>query len=83
MTASCREFGQTVESVTLQDTPMGPISCVYLEGSDPVAGNRGFAESDSEFNMWFKSQLKTLFPPEVDFSKPVPPVREIFDSSTL
>lgn len=80
MTASRRALGQTVEVVTLQQTPQGPIACVYLEGTDPVEGNRGFAASDAPFDRWFKEQLATIFPPEVDFNQPLPPVRELFDS---
>lgn len=56
---------------------------VYLEGTDPVEGNRKLTESTEPFGLWFKSQLKTIFPPEIDFDKPVPPVKEIFDSETL
>lgn len=83
MTASRRALEQTVEVVTLQETPMGSLICVYLEGTDSVEGNRRFAASDAPFDMWFKGQLATLLPPEIDFSKPVPPVREIFDSETM
>jgi hypothetical protein len=83
MTASRRELRQNVEVVTLQQTPMGQIACVYIEGEDPVEANRRFAESTSSFDTWFKDQLTTVFPPEIDFSKPVPPVREMFDSEAL
>ena len=83
MTASRGALDQTVEVVTLQNTPQGQIICVYLEGTDPVAGNRGFAASDAPFDRWFKDQLATLFVPEVDFNQPVPPVTEIFDSESL
>jgi hypothetical protein len=83
MTASRRALDQTVEVVTLQETPQGSIICVYLEGADPVEGNRTLAASDAPFDVWFKGQLATLFPPEIDFSKPLPPVREMFDSETM
>ena len=83
MTASRRALGHCVEVVTLHDTPMGPIVGVYLEGTDPVEGNRKLTESTEPFDLWFKGQLKTIFPSEIDFDKPVPPVKEIFDSETL
>ncbi|HLZ08886.1 MAG TPA: hypothetical protein VKT80_09885, partial [Chloroflexota bacterium] len=67
----------------LQSTPMGDVINVYLEGKDPVAGNVKFAASTSEFDVWFKRQLSEIFPPFIDFSKPVPGVEEIFDSQTL
>ena len=83
MTASRRAIDQCVEVVTLHDTPMGPIVGVYLEGTDPVEGNRKLTESTEPFDLWFRGQLKTIFPPEIDFDKPVPPVKEMFDSETL
>jgi hypothetical protein len=83
MAASRRALDQTVEVVTLQETPQGSIICVYLEGADPAGANRTLAASDAPFDMWFKGQLATLFPPEIDFSKPLPPVREMFDSETM
>ena len=58
---------------------MGDLLCGYLEGTDPVAGNRGFASSNRPYDVWFKGQLKTLFPSEIDFGKPLPPITEIFD----
>ena len=83
MTASRRALGQTVEVVTLHETPMGPITGIYLEGADPVEGNRRLAASTEPFDLWFKGELAKLYPPQIDFSKPIPPVREIFDSESL
>lgn len=83
MTASRRAFDETVEVVTLQETPHGSIICVYLEGADPAGSNRSFAASDAPFDVWFRGQLSTLFPPQIDFSQPVPPVQELFDSETM
>jgi len=83
LTASRRALGQSVEIVTLQETPHGPITGIYLEGIDPVEGNRKLTESTEPFDMWFKGELGKLYPPEIDFSKPIPPVFEQFDSETL
>ncbi len=80
--ASRRAIGDNVEVVTLHETPAGSILCVYLEGNDPVEGNRMFAASDSAYDVWFKKQCATIFPPEIDFNQPLPPIREIFDSET-
>jgi len=62
---------------------MGDVICVYIEGDDPVASNRRFAESSDAFDVWFKDRCKEIFPPEIDFNDPVPQVSEIFDSQTL
>ena len=69
------------EVVCLNSTPMGDLVCVYLEGVDPVAGNRGFAASQSPFDRWFKDQCKEIFPPEINFDDPLPPIAQIFEWS--
>jgi hypothetical protein len=83
LTESRRALGFTREVVTLQPTPHGDVICVYLEGKDPAAGNRGFAASNTPYDRWFKDQLATLFIPQVDLSKPVTGITEIFDSAAL
>jgi hypothetical protein len=83
MTESRRALGETVEIVTVVHTPDGPVCAVYLEGDDPFEANRRFAASTSPFDVAFKEELSHLFPPFVDFSKPVPGVTEIFDSEAL
>lgn len=77
---SRRALGITRELVMLNHTPNGDVVAVYLEGDDPADGNRRFAESQSEFDVWFKEQCKTVFPPEIDFNVPLPPIVELFDS---
>jgi hypothetical protein len=77
---SRREKHTYAEVATLAHTPDGEIVSVYVEGEDPWAGNRAFAASDDPFDVWFKAQLRALFPPFIDFSKPVEGVTEIFDS---
>ncbi len=79
LTESRRALGQCVETVVVNSTPQGDVCCVYLEGDDPVEGNRGFAASTRPFDLWFKEQLTTFFPPQIDFSQPVPPVEQIWD----
>jgi Family of unknown function (DUF6176) len=83
MTASRRALGDNVEVVTLQWSPEGPVIGVYIEGNDPAQANRDFAASTAPFDSWFKEELKTVVPPEIDFGQPVPGIREIFDSTKI
>jgi hypothetical protein len=79
LTESRRALGQNVEVVTLSSTPMGSFVCGYLEGNDPVEGNRGFAASTRPYDVWFKERLKELFPPDIDFNQPLPPIKTLVD----
>jgi hypothetical protein len=81
--ASRRAFGDNGEVVTLLPTPQGPIVAVYLEGVDPIEANRRFAASREPFDVWFKEQCALIFPPFVDFSKPIEGLSEIFDSTKV
>ena len=83
MTTSRRALNQNIEVVTLTETPRGPIAAVYVEGTDPFEGNRTFTASTEPFDVAFKQELSTLFPPFIDFNEPVPGVTEIFDSRAL
>ena len=82
-TASRRRLNVTEELLTLQSTPQGDIVGIYIEGDDPAKGNAGFAASQDPFDLWFKEELTKIFPPAVDFSKPVEGVEEIFDSTKV
>lgn len=81
--ASRRALHENREVITLQPTPQGDVINVYLEGVDPFDANRRFAASTSAYDTWFRAQLRDVFPPFVDFDKPVPGVEEIFDSESL
>ena len=72
--------GISREAVFLNQTPNGDVVVVYLEGADPVEGNRQFAASSSAFDRWFKDRSKEIFPPFVNFDQPVPANEEIFSS---
>jgi hypothetical protein len=78
-TASRRAVGITQETAVLNSTPDGDVICVYLEGDDPAEGNRRHAASRSPYDTWFKDQLRTLFPPQVDFDQPLPPITTLWD----
>ena len=79
-TASRRRLHVSEELLTLQSTPQGDIVGLYIEGDDPAKGNAGFAASQDPFDLWFKEELTKIFPPAIDWSKPVEGVEEIFDS---
>jgi hypothetical protein len=81
--ASRRRLNVNEELLTLHSTPQGDIVGIYIEGDDPAKGNAGFAASQEPFDLWFKQELTRIFPPAVDFSKPVEGVEEIFDSTTV
>jgi len=83
LTASRRALRENVEVVTLVPTPQGDVIAVYLEGEDAFETNRRFAASTAPYDVWFKDQLKTIFPPFIDFGQPVPGVEEFFDSQAL
>jgi hypothetical protein len=83
MTQSRRALRQNLEVVTLMQTPQGPVTAIYVEGEDPRRGNEQFAASTTDFDMWFKENLKKIYPPFIDFSEPIPGITEIFDSETL
>jgi Family of unknown function (DUF6176) len=80
MTESRAAKGLTREAVFLNQTPAGDMVVVYLEGGDPVEGNRQFAASNTPFDRWFKDRCKEIFPAFVDFDRPVPANEEIFSS---
>lgn len=79
LTESRLALGQSREVVVLNQTPMGDIVCVYLEGDDPVDANRRFSASTGAYDTWFKQQLSTIFPAEVAITEPLPPIEEIWD----
>ncbi len=68
----------TREEIFLNQTPMGDMIVVYIEGEDPIAGNREFAASNTPFDRWFKDRCKEVFATYIDFDQPVPPNEEIF-----
>ena len=82
-TASRRRLHVSEELLTLQSTPQGDIVGLYIEGDDPAQGNAGFAASTEPFDLWFKEELTKIFPPAIDWSKPVEGVEEIFDSTKV
>jgi hypothetical protein len=78
-TQSRRRLGITRETVFNTMTPNGDVACVYLEGDDPAQGNRRFAESRDPYDVWFKNECRKIFPPEIDFDVPLPPITVLWD----
>jgi hypothetical protein len=79
LAASRRKLGIIQETVTLNHTPIGDVVCVYIEGDDPVDGNRRFAASRSEYDVWFKDRAASIVLPEIDLNQPVRHVSQISD----
>ena len=75
-----REIGATRDVLMLNHTPAGDAFAVYFEADDPVETNRLLSESSSPYDVWFKEQIGRIFPPDVDLTKPLPPIIEVFDS---
>jgi hypothetical protein len=76
---SRRASGHTRDQAWLNQTPMGAVCCVYLEGDDPAGGNAIFAASKRPYDLWFKEQASAIF--GIDFSQPLPPIEEVWDWS--
>ena len=52
-TASRKRLGLTRELVCLQQTPMGDLVCVLLEGNDPLGSVKKMSESTDAYDQWF------------------------------
>jgi hypothetical protein len=76
---SRRAKGISKELVFLNSTPHGDVVCVYLEGDDPQDGNRQFAESKSDYDVWFKDECKKFFDANIDFNVPLPQIETVWD----
>ncbi len=81
MAESRSSQGLIREEVFLNQTPAGDLVVVYLEGDDPVDGNRQFAASNTPFDRWFKDRCKEIFPAFVNFDQPAPQNDEVFSSA--
>jgi len=77
-TESRRKIGVTHECIFLNQTPMGDLIVVYLEGDDPAEGNRKFAASRDAYDVWFKDECKKIFTPEIDFNDPLPAIQSLW-----
>ena len=48
------------ERTFLQQTPMGDVVVVTLEGNDPASAFAGFANTNSEFSNWFVKEVEEI-----------------------
>jgi hypothetical protein len=53
-----------------QQTPMGDIVIVTLEGDDPAGAFKKFGQGDDAFTKWFVAQVKDVH--GVDITAPLP-----------
>jgi hypothetical protein len=59
-TASRREMGVHREVVSLMDTPVGPLVCLYHEADDLAAAFRILATSESPYLVWFREKGREI-----------------------
>ena len=73
-----RRVGLTVERWYLQQTPMGELCLITIDG-DPLGAMAKLAASDHPFDVWFKDQIKLVH--GVDFGQPMPgpPPEQVFE----
>ncbi len=69
------------ERTFLQETPMGDIVIVTLEGDDPMAALGQMAAADDDFTRWFIQQVQQIH--GFDMRRPPEnPPRLVIDSET-
>ena len=75
---SRRRMGITKEMAWVQPTPMGEIVLVYWEVEDPQRALRQMAESQDQFDSWFRQFIQNVH--GVDIAGGPPPSSElVFD----
>lgn len=72
--ASERRVGLTREAWYLNQTPMGDLAIVWVEGSDPIEALVNFVKSREPFDVWFKEQVLDIT--GVDLNQPPPALPE-------
>ncbi len=75
---SRRRLGITKEMAWIQQTPMGEMALIYLEAEDPQRALRGMAESQDQFDAWFRQYVQDVH--GIDVAGGPPPSSElVFD----
>jgi hypothetical protein len=77
--ASQRRHGVTKEEWSLQQTPMGSLVVVRFEGSDIEAVFTGLAQSNDDFDAWFKGRVLEITGVDLDAASDDPLPEIIFD----
>ena len=71
-----KSMGVSKETWAIQQTPQGDMYVAYITGEDIAHAFREFAASQSEFDRWFKQQLRETA--GADLNTPPPgPISEI------
>ena len=77
--AASRQNAGVHEVTFLQQTPMGDLVLVTLEGDDPAGSFWKMSSGTDEFSKWFVAQVLAVH--GVDISVPMPPPSEqVLDS---
>ncbi|MFN2561214.1 MAG: hypothetical protein ABR571_07970 [Jatrophihabitans sp.] len=75
--ASRRRHGITRESVWIQATPDGDVVVVVIEAHDIAAALAGLADSDSEFDSWFREHIRIVH--GIDLQAGLAPTEQVLD----
>jgi hypothetical protein len=78
--ASRRRLG-IHEQTFLQQTPMGDMVIVTLEGDDPQGAFARFGAGTDEFTRWFLQQVKELHGMDLTQAADAPMPEQVIDSS--
>jgi hypothetical protein len=68
------------ERTFLQQTPMGQLVIVTLEGDDPMAAFAQMMGADDEFTRWFTAGASEAHGVDVSQPMPGPPPQLVFDT---
>jgi hypothetical protein len=75
---SRRQMGITKEMAWVQQTPLGEIVLVYWEAEDPQRALKQMAESQDQFDAWFRQFIQNVH--GVDMAAGAPPSSKlVFD----
>lgn len=80
--ASRRKLGVR-ERAFLQQTPMGHLVIVTLEGEDPEKAFADFAKENNAFTKWFMESVKKIHGLDLTAPPPGPPPTLIVDSGPV
>jgi hypothetical protein len=73
-----KQFGVNHEAAYLQDTPNGPLLIVVTVIKDDKEAAPRYQRADTEFEAWFKSEVKRLSGVDPNVTPLGPPTTELF-----
>jgi hypothetical protein len=78
--ASRKRLGVKLESVFLQQTPMGDMAVVVTDGDKSFAQtSQAIAMSKDPFDVWFLEKTKAIHGVDISQPPPGPPPEKVFD----